>query len=324
MDLASHATIGHDPSVRSSVTLVVAFVAALPASASAQTRFRFPADDPQGDLFTNRLFIHVDHSPTVAADRTTCVTFDGRGFPWCYAGHDGTDFLLLFGFATMDGSDVRVVAAAEGEVTTAIDGNYDRCHAVNGVQVSCDGNPTVANGVQLRHADGLVSKYWHLKKGSVKVKVGQRVACGELLGYVGSSGESATPHLHFEVRDPSGGLLDPYAGQHGQPVSYWTQQVGPNGWPGDRCANAPPEADAPLRDGTGALRDGGVRADSAPGAGAGGGCALGAQSSPPTLAAVLLVVVLAAVRSLAGRVTQTSAFSSFIRTKTSVRPSSSW
>jgi hypothetical protein len=284
--------------VRFLVTLALAL---LSVSASAQTRFRFPAVDPQGVLFMNRLYIHVDHSPTVAADRTTCVTFDGRGFPWCYAGHDGTDYLLLFGFATMDANDVEVVAAAEGEVTKAIDGNYDRCHAVEGAQVSCDGNPKAANQVDLRHGDGLVSRYAHLKKGSVKVKVGQRVGCGELLGYVGSSGESAAPHLHFEVRDASGGILDPYAGQHSQPVSYWTQQVGPNGWPGDRCANEPPEADALPRDGAAAPRDGGARVDGAPGAGASGGCALGHEAPPPVLAGGLVAAVLLAFRWRARR-----------------------
>jgi MYXO-CTERM domain-containing protein len=276
--------------VRSLLPLALAL---LSSSASAQTRFRFPADDPQGVLFMNRLYIHVDHSPTVAGDRMTCVTFDGRGFPWCYAGHDGTDYLLLFGFATMDQNDVRVVAAAEGEVIGAIDGNYDRCHGVDASDVSCDGNPIVANGVTVRHADGLVSKYWHLKKGSVKVKVGQRVACGELLGYVGSSGPSATPHLHFEVRDPSGGILDPYAGQKSQPVSYWTEQVGPDGWPGEHCAGEPLDA-APRDLGPSTTRDGRTGADPSLGVGSGAGCAVPAGSPP--LTGVLVVAMLLAMR----------------------------
>ena len=70
----------------------------------------------------------------------------------------------------MDKYDVEVVAAADGEVIDAVDGNYDRCHA-EGRAVSCDGHPMRANIVSVRHADGIVSRYVHLKKGSVKVAV---------------------------------------------------------------------------------------------------------------------------------------------------------
>jgi tetratricopeptide (TPR) repeat protein len=55
------------------------------------------------------------------------------------------------------------------------------------------------NGVSLDHGDGLLSWYVHAKKGSVRVKLGQRVKQGEILGEVGNSGGSATPHLHFTL-----------------------------------------------------------------------------------------------------------------------------
>tara|TARA_R110002072_G_scaffold101692_3_gene223950 strand:- start:297 stop:641 length:345 start_codon:yes stop_codon:yes gene_type:complete len=44
-----------------------------------------------------------------------------------------------------------------------------------------------------------MSWYVHAKKGSVKVKLGQRVKRGQLLGEVGNSGGSAIPHLHFTL-----------------------------------------------------------------------------------------------------------------------------
>jgi hypothetical protein len=218
-------------------------VLATVSPARAQTLFRFPAQDPKGVHFRKDFIIHVDHDPVDKQLDVECVNYKGDGFPWCYDQHKGTDFLLINGFATMDAHDVEVVAAADGVVVEAVDGNYDRCHA-EGMSVSCDGHPVVANRVALRHADGLKTSYVHLKKGSIKVAKGQQVSCGDVLGYVGSSGMSATPHLHFEVRDKNGAVLDPYAGPKSQPQSYWTQQQGSFIWPGDRCQGDPIQPDA--------------------------------------------------------------------------------
>jgi hypothetical protein len=43
--------------------------------------------------------------------------------------------------------------------------------------------------------------YAHMQPGSIKVKVGQRVAVGEPLGLLGNSGNSNAPHLHFQLMD---------------------------------------------------------------------------------------------------------------------------
>ncbi len=47
--------------------------------------------------------------------------------------------------------------------------------------------------------------YAHMQPGSVRVKVGQRVRRGEVLGLVGNTGISSGPHLHFQVMDGPGG-----------------------------------------------------------------------------------------------------------------------
>ena len=111
----------------------------------------------------------------------------------------------------------------------------DNCERVHIADVTCDGNPVVANRVVLRHADGFETLYWHLKEGSVAVRVGQRVVCGEGLGLVGSSGYSTVPHLHFEVSDADGVRVDPFAGPRSQPESLWSVQDAGDGLPGDRC-----------------------------------------------------------------------------------------
>jgi hypothetical protein len=256
--------------------LILALLAAAlaPTPARARTLFRFPAEDPQGTLFMKNLIVHVDHDTANTGTRTKCKNFAGDPFPACYDGHEGTDYLLLWGFTTMDSHNVKVVAAADGEVIATEDGNYDRCHADTGFTVSCDGHPMKANRVKLRHADGLVSSYVHLKKGSVKVKVGDKVRCGKVLGFVGSSGNSAAPHLHFQVFDARGKVLDPYAGKLSQPQTYWTRQVGRFGWPGDRCQGDPyPDG------GAGPAPDSGVSARDAGGSGSGDGGAGAVTSS---------------------------------------------
>jgi murein DD-endopeptidase MepM/ murein hydrolase activator NlpD len=56
-----------------------------------------------------------------------------------------------------------------------------------------------ANFITIKHNDGTYGKYVHLKKGGVKVKLGQKVKRGEFLGYSGNTGYTNGPHLHFVV-----------------------------------------------------------------------------------------------------------------------------
>ena len=87
-------------------------------------------------------------------------------------GHPGIDF------AAEEGAEVYAVA--DGIVTTA---DYD---AEKG------------NYVVLDHGGGLETEYQHMK--SLLVSAGQSVVQGQVLGYVGSTGNSTGPHLHFEAR----------------------------------------------------------------------------------------------------------------------------
>lgn len=57
------------------------------------------------------------------------------------------------------------------------------------------------NHVLIRHANGEHSLYAHLKKGSIRVEVGQRVGAGVQIAEAGSSGNSTEPHLHFQLID---------------------------------------------------------------------------------------------------------------------------
>lgn len=208
-----------------------------PPPPGAHPRFRFGiAAADRHKMMPNPVF-HVDHDPAAHPEaRATCTNFAGQHFPFCYDDHSGSDFMLGGGFSTMDNGSAEVVAAAGGRVETAEDGHYDRCHgsAVT-LDVTCDGHEMRANYVRLRHANGWSSLYYHLKKGSVAVQVGDTVSCGDRVGLVGSSGVSTLPHLHFQVEDPEGRVVDPFAGPESQAESLFTEQAAEDALPGAMC-----------------------------------------------------------------------------------------
>jgi len=132
--------------------------------------------------------------------------------------HAGIDYMLYpFAWHKMDNNQVEVVAAADGIIIGKDDGNPDR---------SCgwDTNP-YWNAVYVRHSDGSTAWYGHLKKNSLTAKgIGQTVTKGEFLGYVGSSGFSTAPHLHFEVHDVNNNVIDPYSGACNTNDTWWENQ----------------------------------------------------------------------------------------------------
>jgi murein DD-endopeptidase MepM/ murein hydrolase activator NlpD len=82
------------------------------------------------------------------------------------------------------------------------------------------------NHVLLQHAGGLSTLYAHLVR--MNVGWGQSVKRGELIGWVGSTGNSTGPHLHFEIRF-AGVPVDPIPYLEGAPPEPAPL---PAGWPG--------------------------------------------------------------------------------------------
>ncbi|MEZ4665031.1 MAG: M23 family metallopeptidase [Caldilineaceae bacterium] len=59
----------------------------------------------------------------------------------------------------------------------------------------------LGNAVAIAHGNGEFSYYGHLQQASLKVTQGEMVKRGALLGYVGNSGQSPGPHLHFHLME---------------------------------------------------------------------------------------------------------------------------
>lgn len=61
--------------------------------------------------------------------------------------------------------------------------------------------------VELRHASGITTRYGHLKE--IKVRSGEQIRRGQIIGLQGNTGRSTGSHLHYEVR-LNGKAIDPY------------------------------------------------------------------------------------------------------------------
>lgn len=84
-----------------------------------------------------------------------------------------------------------VVVGAESHHTDNPLGTVDTVHPVG-------------NFVEIRSAGGLHVFIAHLRQGSVRVKAGDTLAAGQVLGRCGNSGHSTMPHVHLHVQDAAG------------------------------------------------------------------------------------------------------------------------
>ena len=55
------------------------------------------------------------------------------------------------------------------------------------------------NWLRIRHANGLETGYGHLSRYGSGIRAGQRVSQGQIVAYVGTTGASTGPHLHYEI-----------------------------------------------------------------------------------------------------------------------------
>lgn len=127
--------------------------------------------------------------------------------------------------AAAPASSAGCVWPAQGSVTSEFGSRWGRLHAgldlagpigtpiwatKAGSVVVAGSQSGYGNTVVLDHGDGMTTLYGHQSR--LAVSVGQSVSQGQLIGYIGNTGRSTGPHLHFETRyggsprDPRGCL----------------------------------------------------------------------------------------------------------------------
>jgi murein DD-endopeptidase MepM/ murein hydrolase activator NlpD len=131
---------------------------------------------------------------------------------------DGTRFDDYYAY----GADV--LAAANGHVISAANDQpedpsamqrpnetqeayFDRLQKEQGERLAKGLTAITGNYVMIDHGKSEYSLYAHLQPGSVRVHVGDQVKAGDVIGKLGSSGNSTEPHLHFHVCDKPDPLM---------------------------------------------------------------------------------------------------------------------
>jgi len=171
------------------------------AAAAAQDPpqlFQLPVDCDMEEVCSVQIYVDVD--PTEGANDYACghLTYDTS---------NGTD-IRVRNLADME-RGVSVLAAAPGVVLGTHDGMDDV--SVSEIGVDALQGKFAGNGVGIDHGEGWFTQYSHLRKGSVRVKTGDRVEAGTPLGLIGLSGRTNYPHLEFTVRY-DGEVVDPFVG----------------------------------------------------------------------------------------------------------------
>jgi len=117
------------------------------------------------------------------------------------------------------------LAVADGVVTEVKDGIPENIPGIDSRAVPITLETVGGNHVILDIGGGHFAFYAHLQPGTLRVKLGEKVRRGQVLGLVGNSGNSTEPHLHFHIENANSPL-----GAEGLPYSLSSFEVVGHGW----------------------------------------------------------------------------------------------
>jgi hypothetical protein len=89
----------------------------------------------------------------------------------------------------------EVLAPGDGMVIQVIDGSFD---VLPGER---DRSVGVGNAIIIDHKNGEYSLFCHFKYNSIRIKVGDIVKQGDVIGLCGNTGNTFQPHIHFNLQD---------------------------------------------------------------------------------------------------------------------------
>jgi len=120
---------------------------------------------------------------------------------------------------------VDALAVADGVVTEVKDGIPENIPGANSRAVPITLETVGGNHVIIDIGGDNFAFYAHLQPGSLRVKLGDKVRRGQVVGLVGNSGNSTEPHLHFHIANNSSPL-----GSEGLPYALPSFEVEGSGW----------------------------------------------------------------------------------------------
>lgn len=177
------------------------------------------------------------------------ITKDGKNYSAYYYEHDDNQtgsYYDASGISVKKGFEMTPVSGARvssgfGMRRHPILGSY-RLHSgidyavVTGTPIVAPADGVVAergvkggygNAIVLTHKDGMQTLYAHMSRFKEGISIGQKIDAGTVIGYVGSTGRSTGPHLHYEVRvngqavDPSTSALPTRTLSSGELTAYF-------------------------------------------------------------------------------------------------------
>jgi murein DD-endopeptidase len=114
----------------------------------------------------------------------------------------------------------EIHAVADGVVTQVGDGIPQNTPGAKSLAVPITLETIGGNHVIMEIGNGLFAFYAHMQPGSVRVRVGDRVTRGKVLGLLGNTGNSSEPHLHFQICNANSEL-----GSEGLPYAFASFEV---------------------------------------------------------------------------------------------------
>jgi murein DD-endopeptidase len=118
----------------------------------------------------------------------------------------------------------EIHAVADGTVTETKDGLPQNTPGAASLAIPITLETIGGNHVIMDIGNGLYAFYAHMQPGSLRVKVGDKVRRGQVLGLVGNTGNSSEPHLHFDICNASSML-----GCEGVPYAFASFDVSGKG-----------------------------------------------------------------------------------------------
>lgn len=119
----------------------------------------------------------------------------------------------------------EALAVADGVVTEVKDGIPQNVPGASSRAVPITVETIGGNHVILKIGEGYYAFYAHLQPGSIRVKVGDKVRRGQVIGLVGNTGNSTEPHLHFHISNANSPLAS-----EGLPYALRSFEVEGRGW----------------------------------------------------------------------------------------------